>query len=135
MLTFAFPLLTVVSGCANEKELTEICEWVKSPDECKVVGTDDETGGEPSPDHPPCTLSGDGQARTVYQCDGEFSASLSFNTLLGDCTQSLGDASLCTEFHTFGALDESTRCRRSWPAAIPMRHPVKMISSSTVPWT
>jgi len=28
------------------------------------------------------------------------------NTLLGDCAQTLGDASLCTETHTFGVLDE-----------------------------
>jgi hypothetical protein len=101
MLTFALPLLAVLGGCANEKELTEICDWVKSPDECQS-----ETGYEPEIEYPPCTLSGDGQARTVYQCDGEFSASLSFNTLLGDCAQTLGDASLCTESHTFGVVDE-----------------------------
>lgn len=106
-LTFALPLLAVLGGCANEKELTEICEWVNSPNECDMVDTDDgETGDEPESDYPPCTLSGDGQARTVYQCDGEFSASLSFNTLLGDCAQTFGDASLCTEDHTFGVLDE-----------------------------
>jgi hypothetical protein len=105
--TFALPLLAVLSGCANEKELTEICEWVNDPNECGIVGTGDgETGGEPESDDPACTLSGDGQARTVYQCDGEFAASLSFNTLLGDCAQTLKDASLCTEAHTFGAPDE-----------------------------
>jgi hypothetical protein len=97
----------VLSGCANEQELTEICEWVNDPNECQGESTGDgETGGEPESDYPPCTLSGDGQARTVYQCDGEFAASLSFKTLLGDCAQTFGDASLCTEDHTFGALDE-----------------------------
>jgi hypothetical protein len=107
MLTFAFPLLAVFSGCANEKELTEICEWVNSPNECfGETGANDETSGEPETDHPPCTLSGDGQTRMVYQCDGEFSASLSFSTILGDCAQTLGDASLCKEVHTFGALDD-----------------------------
>jgi hypothetical protein len=106
-MTFALPLLAVLSGCANEKELTEICEWVNSPTECQGESTaDGETGDEPEPDHPPCTLSGDGQARTVYQCDGEFSAALSFNTLLGDCAETLGDSSWCAETHTFGALDE-----------------------------
>jgi hypothetical protein len=104
--TFALPLLAVLGGCANENQLTEICEWVKDPSEC-TPGETGETGGEPESDYPPCTLSGDGQARTVYQCDGEFTASLSFSTLLGDCAQTLGDASLCSEAHTFGALDES----------------------------
>jgi hypothetical protein len=104
-LTFALPLLAVLGGCANENELTEICEWVNSPNECSPAETG-ETGAEPESDYPPCTLSGDGQARTVYQCDGEFSASISFNTLLGDCTETLGDASWCTETHTFGVLDE-----------------------------
>jgi len=73
----ALPLLAVLGGCASEKELTEICEWVNDPSECYHADTG-ETGDEPEPDHPPCTLSGDGQARTVYQCDGEFSAALSF---------------------------------------------------------
>jgi hypothetical protein len=108
MLTFALPLLTVFGGCADEKGLTEICEWVNDPNECFIVDTggNGETGGEPEPDYPPCTLSGDGQTRTVYQCDGEFAASLSFKTLLGDCAKTLGDASLCIEDHTFGALEE-----------------------------
>lgn len=104
-MTFAFPLLAVLGGCADEKELTAICEWVNSPNECPGTG-EDETGEEPESDYPPCTLSGDGQARTVYQCVGEFSATLSFNTAKGDCAQTLGDASECTENHIFGALDE-----------------------------
>jgi hypothetical protein len=106
MLSFTLPLLAVLGGCAKEEELTPICEWVESPKECGPDETG-ESGDEPEPEHSPCTLSGDDQARTVYQCDGEFSASLSFNTLAGDCAQTLGDASLCTEDHTFGALDES----------------------------
>jgi hypothetical protein len=104
-LTFALPLLAVLGGCAKEKELTEICEWVNDPNECAPADTG-ETGYEPEPDYPPCTLSGDGQARTVYQCDGEFSASISFKTLLGDCAETLGDASWCNETHSFGVLDE-----------------------------
>lgn len=90
-------------GCAPAKDLTDICEWVKSPAECDDTG---ETGVEPEEEPPPCTVTNDGHIRTVYQCEGEFTAAISFKTIAGDCAQTLKDDALCTEVHTFGPLDE-----------------------------
>ena len=103
---FVAPLVIVLGGCAEEKELEPICDWVDGPGECEDPGG--ETGGAAEDEEPtdpaPCTLSADGHTRTVYQCAGGFSASLAFNTLLGDCGQTLGDPGWCDEVHEFGPL-------------------------------
>lgn len=94
----------LIGGCAEEEELTGICEYLVDPSECMQ----DETGETGDYEEPPseCTLTADGHTRTVYQCAGEFSASISFNTLLGDCAQTLGDPYWCEENHEFGPLEE-----------------------------
>ena len=106
-LYLAAPLAILLSGCAQEKELEEICEWVVNPEECQEDGAGETGGGveddEPT-DSPACVVTADGQTRTVYQCAGSFSASLAFNTLLGDCGQTLGDPGWCDEVHEFGPL-------------------------------
>ncbi|KIG11540.1 hypothetical protein DB30_03370 [Enhygromyxa salina] len=99
-------VLALLGGCAKEEELNPICEFLVDADECKdSLGDTGEDGDEQLPP-PPCTLSGDGYPRTVYQCAGEFSASISFNTLLGDCGQTIGDPSWCDEVHEFGPFAE-----------------------------
>ncbi|PRP93074.1 hypothetical protein ENSA5_45660 [Enhygromyxa salina] len=102
-------LAVLLGACADEQELDPICEWVVDKNECGGVnagetgaGEEDEQGEEGYP----CTLAADGQTRTVYQCEGNFSASISFTTLLGDCAQTLGDPEKCDETHDFGPHDE-----------------------------
>lgn len=97
-LTLAAPLAALLGGCAEEEELSDICEWVFDPNECDEVDTSGDTGGgkQEENEYPnPCTVTADGHTRTVYQCNGSFSASISFNTLLGDCAQTLGDPQWC----------------------------------------
>ena len=98
-------LVALLGACAEEEELAGICVYLVDPSECNHDTGGEETGSEPEPE--PCTLTPDGHTRTVYQCAGEFSVSLSFNTLLGDCAKSLGDPLWCVEDHEFGPQEES----------------------------
>ncbi|PRQ06556.1 hypothetical protein [Enhygromyxa salina] len=113
----ALSVLALLGGCAKEEELSSICEYLVDPNECKdSIG---ETGEDEGLPPPPCTLSGDDYPRTIYQCTGEFTASISFNTLLGDCGQTIGDPSWCEEVHESARSPSPTSCRRSSPAATP----------------
>lgn len=108
ILTFA-ALPSLAGGCAKEKEVEEICAWVLDPSECaqdETAGEDGDTGDYP-PSADPCVTKADGQPRTVHQCVGEFSASIEFTTVKGNCAATLDpNSELCQEWHPFGPLAE-----------------------------
>jgi hypothetical protein len=55
-----------------------------------------------------CSVDAKGPERTVYQCNGVIAASMSFETLKGNCAKTLGNPELCKESHAFGAESHDT---------------------------
>lgn len=94
-------ILCVVSavGCGHdERDYEEPCAYVISPEECdEPMDEDGEAQLEPS-----CTYEPDGLLRTVFQCNGQLTATIQFQTLIGDCPQLLGKAQACQQSHQFG---------------------------------
>src|SRR5690554_4389772 len=97
----------LIGGCGEDVvDVQSICESIDEPEKC----TDpvEETGGdpeEPDDDPPTCSLGNDGHTRKVFQCNGELSASIAFNTFLGNCAKTLGNPGWCDESHSFGEFE------------------------------
>jgi hypothetical protein len=115
--TFLIVALAAIVGCAKEKETEGICVWVFDPtEECPLNEAGDtgaeeigETGesGDAGPGPLPCITDAKGEPRTIYQCGGEFSASIDFETIKGNCVETLEkNADLCQEQHAFGPDEE-----------------------------
>src|SRR5262245_8453463 len=75
------------------------CPWFNDPQECLEEGDDEVGDGAPAP---PCILVPDGSTRTLHQCTGSLTASLSFMALGKTCPEALGSEDACEEEHVFG---------------------------------
>jgi hypothetical protein len=118
-LAITFTLGAVAIGCADDERglLDEDPKEACSPieDDCPENGNGgaDEVGdgdGDKPEDVPepakPCTANGDMIERTMYQCEGHLTAQISFDTIKGNCAQTLGNAAVCSEYHEFGVDNE-----------------------------
>ncbi len=119
-LTITIATTAAAAGCSDDTEPERICKYVHDPSECRDWSTggpvdeaeagafesgDPEADPDADPDNHPlaaCVLMADGIPRTVIQCNGSLTASIAFETLLGNCANTLGDPGFCDESYDFG---------------------------------
>lgn len=103
---FCVTSLAAIAGCAEEEEgQKEQCIFVHSPKECdspQAAEGNDGVGDGDAPHEPSCAAEPDGIERTVFQCNGRLSATIQFQTLVGDCKKILGNSKACQDSHEFG---------------------------------
>jgi hypothetical protein len=107
-LVLSLPLSAAILGCADDEVPGEIDPPCLVAGQCKNDHSDevgDGDGDKPEAELYCAVHVGNG-VRTVYQCSGQLTASLEFQTLLGDCAETLGDAEWCRESHHFGVGED-----------------------------
>lgn len=102
-------LSAVAFGCTDDELPTgkgPVCQEPPCPDEDGNDEVGDGDGDNPDVADEPrfCSTNASQGERTTYQCNGHLTVSISFETLKGDCGETLGSDDWCTEDHEFGVM-------------------------------
>lgn len=109
-LILSLPLSAVSLACADDEVPGEPDPPCLVANQCNDDNADDEVGDgdgdEAEAAESYCAVHVGNGVRTLFQCSGQLTASLEFQTLLGDCADTLGDEAWCRESHRFGVGED-----------------------------